>query len=193
MNNKLEQHINFNAISTGFCHRDTVEVARDLLGCFLHRRLADGTILSGMIVETEAYKQNDPACHAYKGKTPRATTLFGECARAYVYFIYGMYHCFNVVTEPYNTAGAVLVRALDPIAPLKNTHGPGRLCKAMSITREHNEINLTDTEGPLWITQGDKLPDSKVITTTRIGIKIATDYNWRFYIKGNKHVSIIKK
>jgi DNA-3-methyladenine glycosylase len=173
-----------------FCERKTLTVARDLLGCVLHRRLDDNTVLSGIIVETEAYTQDDPSCHAYRGVTPRSKTLYGPPAKAYVYFIYGMYHCFNVVTEPEHTAGAVLIRALEPVEPLKNTHGPARLCKAMQITRELNEVDLTDTDGPLWITTGVRIPDNKVKNTTRIGISVATDYLWRFYIKDNKHVSV---
>jgi DNA-3-methyladenine glycosylase len=159
----------------------------------LHRRLDDGTILSGIIVETEAYTQNDPACHAFKGKKGRAATLYNAPGRAYVYFIYGMYHCFNVVTEPQDRAGAVLVRALEPIPPLSHTHGPGRLCKSMHITREFNNIDLTDATGPLWITLGKPVSETQIIQTTRIGISTAQDYLWRFYIKDNKHVSLVKK
>ncbi|MGD9581924.1 MAG: DNA-3-methyladenine glycosylase [Vampirovibrionia bacterium] len=177
-------------IPVEFYNRPTLDVAKELLGSILHHRLDTGVILSGIIVETEAYTQNDPACHAFKGKTPRSATLFGPCGRAYVYLIYGMYHCFNVVTEPEDTAGAVLIRALEPIAPLAHTHGPGRLCKSMQITKELNEVDLTDTNSPLFVTYGDKIPSNKLVTTTRIGIKLASDYKWRFYIKDNKHVSV---
>jgi DNA-3-methyladenine glycosylase len=177
-------------ITKEFCQRETLEVARDLLGCYVNHRIDDQTILSGIIVETEAYKQNDPACHAYKGKTPRSMTLFGECGRAYVYLIYGMYHCLNVVTEPKDTAGAVLIRALEPVPPLKKTNGPGKLCKSMQITRLLNEVDLTEQESNLWITIGAKIPDKKVIQATRIGISIATEYKWRFYIKDNPNVSV---
>lgn len=177
-------------ITRDFCKRPTIEVTQDLLGCILHRRLNDGTILSGIIVETEAYTQNDPACHAYKGKTPRSAQLFGECGLAYVYLIYGMYHCFNVVAEPEETAGAVLIRALEPILPLTHTHGPGRLCKSMNITKELNGSDLTSENNDLWITYGNKIPKNKIIQTTRIGISVAKDFKWRFYIKENPHVSV---
>lgn len=177
-------------IPAEFYNQDTLTVARNLLGCILHHRIDTGEILSGIIVETEAYTQNDPACHAFKGKTPRSATLFGPCGKAYVYLIYGMYHCFNVVTEPENTAGAVLIRALEPIPPLNHTHGPGRLCKSMKITKELNECDLTSIKKPLFITFGDKIPANKIKETTRIGIKLATDYKWRFYIKNNSHVSV---
>ena len=175
-------------LSKAFYNRDTINVAKDLLGCKLSRRL-NGTVFSGIIVETEAYTQNDPACHAFKGKTPRAITLFKNPGIAYVYFIYGMYHCFNVITEPEETAGAVLIRALEPILPLKNTNGPGKLCRELNITRELNEIDLTSKHSDLWIEKSEEIVSNKIITTTRIGIKQACDYPWRFYIKDNPFVS----
>lgn len=179
-----------NIIPIEFYNEDTLTVAKSLLGSILHHKTNEGPVLSGIIVETEAYTQTDPACHAFRGKTPRSSTLFGPCGRAYVYLIYGMYHCFNVVAEPENTAGAVLIRALEPIPPLTHTNGPGRLCKSMKITKELNEVDLTTIESPLFITYGDRVPKNKIIETTRIGIKVATDYKWRFYIKNNTHVSI---
>lgn len=171
-----------------FYNRNTLEVAKDLLGKKLCRKI-NGEILSGIIVETEAYTADDPACHAYRGKTPRSITLFKRPGLAYVYFTYGMHHCFNVVTEPEETAGAVLIRAIDPHAPLLNTNGPARLCKQMQITRELNEIDLTSSESCLWIEEGIDIPESKIHTTTRIGIKLAADYPWRFYVKDNQFVS----
>lgn len=175
-------------ISQDFYNRDTIEVAKDLLGCKLNRRTKNG-ILSGIIVETEAYTQDDPACHAFKGKTPRAATLFKQPGIAYVYFIYGMYHCMNIVTEEYDKAGAVLIRALEPIPPAENTNGPGKLCKALSITKEFNEMDLTSDKSDLWVEEEIKIPKSQVFITTRIGIKLAADYLWRFYIKDNDFVS----
>ena len=124
-----------------------------------------------------------------RGKTPRAITLFKQPGIAYVYLIYGMYHCFNVITEPEDTAGAVLIRALEPVYPLKNTNGPGKLCREMDITRENNEINLTSSTSDLWIEKGLSISVDNIITTTRIGIKQACDYKWRFYIKDNPFVS----
>lgn len=172
-----------------FYERNTLEVAKDLLGKKLCRRISDGQILSGIIVETEAYTQDDPACHAFNGKTPRASTLFKKPGLSYVYFIYGMYHCFNVITEPQETAGAVLVRALEPIEPVINTNGPGKLCRELQITREYNEIDLTTNTSCLWIEEGIKVPQDRVHTTTRIGIKKAADFPWRFYLKENLFVS----
>ncbi|MDD3012892.1 MAG: DNA-3-methyladenine glycosylase, partial [Candidatus Gastranaerophilales bacterium] len=133
-----------------FYNRNTLEVAKDLLGCRLCRKI-NGQVFCGTIVETEAYTQNDPACHAFKGKTPRAITLFKKPGIAYVYFIYGMYHCFNVITEPEETAGAVLIRALEPMLPLVNTNGPGKLCRELNITKELNEVDLTSPDSSLWV------------------------------------------
>ena len=174
-------------LNQSFYNRNTLDVAKDLLGCKLCRNL-NGQILSGIIVETEAYTQNDPACHAFRGKTPRAITLFKKSGIAYVYFIYGMYHCFNVITEPEEIAGAVLIRALEPIN-ISNTNGPGKLCREMNITKEFNEVDLTSKDSELWIEKGIKIPKEKIYTTTRIGIKQAADYPWRFYIKDNVFVS----
>lgn len=175
-------------ISQNFYNRNTLEVAKDILGCKLNRRIGN-EVLSGIIVEVEAYTQDDPACHAFKGKTPRAVTLFKQPGIAYVYFIYGMYHCMNIVTEEYDTAGAVLIRALEPIAPVENTNGPGKLCKSLQITKEFNEVDVTSENSDLWIEEGIVVPKKQIIETTRIGIKLAADYPWRFYIKDNKFVS----
>lgn len=177
-----------NILQKDFYNRNTLDVAKTLLGCKLSRKIGD-TVLTGIIVETEAYTQDDPACHAFKGKTPRAVTLFKQPGIAYVYFIYGMYHCFNVITEPEETAGAVLIRALEPIEPLQNTNGPGKLCRELKITRDLNEVDLTSSNSGIWIEEGAKIPENEIITTSRIGIKLAADYPWRFYIKDNFFVS----
>ncbi len=174
-------------ISRDFYNRDTVSVARDLLGCKLCRQI--GTkLLQGVIVETEAYKQDDPACHAYRGKTPRAITLFKRPGLSYVYFIYGMYYCFNITTEPEGVAGAVLIRAVEPLN-LDNTNGPGKLCREFQITKDLNEIDLTKPNNKIWLENFKSYDDSNVCQTTRIGIKQAIDYPWRFYVKDNLFVS----
>jgi len=175
-------------IERKFYNRSTLIVARELLGCKLVRNI-DGEIIQGIIIETEAYTQEDPACHAFKGKTLRASTLFKKPGISYVYFIYGMYYCFNVVTEPEGRAGAVLIRALQPFGKLNNTNGPGKLCREMKITKELNEADLTRMDSGLWIEKGESLAENNVIVTSRIGIKLAVDYPWRFYIKNNPHVS----
>lgn len=174
-------------IDRNFYNRDTLVVAKELLGCKLCRRIGD-KVVEGIIVETEAYTQDDPACHAYRGKTPRSITLFKKPGLAYVYLIYGMYHCVNVTTEPEETAGAVLIRALEPVNT-ENTNGPGKLCRALEITKDLNEVDITDDNSGLWIEYFKKYDDSEIFTTTRIGIKLAADYPWRFYVKDNKYVS----
>ncbi len=171
-----------------FYERDTLQVAKDLLGCKLLRRYKD-SVLEGVIVETEAYKANDPACHAYKGKTPRSATLFKNPGLSYVYLIYGMYHCVNIVTEPEEIAGAVLIRALEPLESLDNTNGPGKLCRELKITKELNEIDVTSSESNLWIEKYQSIKPAQIVETARIGIKQATDWPWRFYIKDNKFIS----
>lgn len=175
-------------LNKNFYNRKTLEVAKDLLGKRLCRRIND-EILSGIIVETEAYTQDDPACHAYRGKTPRAITLFKKPGIAYVYFTYGMHYCFNVVTEAEEIAGAVLIRALEPQEFLSGTNGPARLCKQMQITKEQNEVDLTSEKSCLWIEEGINILSEEIHTTTRIGIKQAADYPWRFYVKDNQFVS----
>jgi DNA-3-methyladenine glycosylase len=177
-----------NILKRDFYERNTLLVAKELLGCRLSRQVGN-TVLSGIIVETEAYTQDDPACHAFKGRTPRAATLFKKAGLAYVYFIYGMYHCVNVVTEPEETAGAVLIRALEPLTPVQNTNGPGKLCRELKITKELNEIDITSANAGMWIEKDKIIPEKEIVTTGRIGIKLAAEYPWRFYIKDNPFVS----
>lgn len=175
-------------LSRKFFERDTIKVAKGLLGSVLVKK-HNGKVFKGIIVETEAYKANDPACHAYKGKTKRAQTLFKDPGLSYVYMIYGMYYCINVVTEPFDTAGAVLIRALEPLEEIQNTSGPGKLCRALSIDKSHNEVDLCDESSEIYILKGEKIIEENIVQTTRIGIKQAADYPWRFYIKDNPHVS----
>lgn len=172
-------------LPSSFFERDTVQVARELLGTLLCRRLEDGTILSGMIVETEAYTHDDPACHAYRGKTARCEVMFGPGGYAYVYFIYGMYFCLNVVTETEETAGAVLLRAID----FDGANGPGKLCRQWGIDRMHNGVNLMDWRSPIWLARGAALSDKDVEITKRIGLSVAKDQPWRFTAKGHPSVS----
>jgi DNA-3-methyladenine glycosylase len=168
-----------------FYERQTVEVARDLLGTVLCRRMEDGSILSGPIVETEAYTQDDPACHAFRGKTKRCEVLFGPPGVAYVYFIYGMYFCLNVVTEKEHTAGAVLIRAVEA----ENTNGPGKLCREWDIDFSFNGANLMDPASNLWISPGEQIKDREVEITARVGISSAQDRLWRFHVKDHHAVS----
>ncbi|MBX9669504.1 MAG: DNA-3-methyladenine glycosylase [Candidatus Obscuribacterales bacterium] len=169
-----------------FFLRDTVTVARELLGVTLVRRLEDGTVLSGPIVETEAYTQDDPACHAFRGKTPRCSVMFGPGGFAYVYFIYGMYNCLNVVTEAEHTAGAVLIRAIGA----EGTNGPGKLCREWSIDRSHNGVNLMDAGSPLWLSKSSSTSSEDVEVSTRIGLSVAQDRPWRFTVRNHPSVSV---
>lgn len=171
-----------------FFEKDTLDVARKLLGKVLSVKTGD-KIQRGIIVETEAYKQEDPACHAYCGVTKRSKTLFQKPGTIYVYLIYGMHYCVNVVTEKEGYGAAVLIRALEPLGDVDNTNGPAKLCKSMNITKEFNGMYIFDENSPIWFEHQADIPDEKVVQTTRIGIKKAADYKWRFYVKDNKWVS----
>lgn len=174
----------------GFYARSTLQVARELLGQILIHELA-GKRLAAKIVETEAYLQDDPASHSFRGPTPRCAPMFGPPGYSYVYFIYGMYHCFNVVTERDGYAGAVLIRAVEPlnnIHPEQKTNGPGKLCRALKITRDNNAQPLTKRSG-LYIVSGEKVSARNIVRTTRIGIKDAAHEPYRFYIRGNSFIS----
>lgn len=181
-----------------FYARDTVTVARDLLGKYLRNQTSEGWV-AGMIVETEAYLQNDPACHASKGMTRRNRIMFGPPGYAYVYFIYGVHYCFNVVTASEGVGEAVLIRALEPVEGIslmkerrggkgkrELCKGPGSLTKAMGINGEHNGVDLT--LGSLAILEGNYY-STEVVTTSRVGINQGVDLPLRFYLKGNEYVS----
>ncbi len=169
-----------------------------LLGKILSVASPEG-ITSGRIVETEAYRGDDPASHSHAGKTPRTTVMFGEPGVAYVYFIYGMYEMLNFVTEPDGEAGAVLIRAVEPLGgealmkkrrPVKTrrdfTNGPGKLCRAMGVQMSHNGEKLS---GPhLFVTQ-DGFKVSQVMASPRVGITQGTQSMWRYFIEGNEFVS----
>jgi len=182
-----------------FYARDTKEVAKDLLGKILVRKLRKGTI-KGKIVETEAYYgEEDPASHAFRGRTERAKIMWGIPGTVYVYLIYGMYYLFNIVTEEKEKAGAVLIRALDPqegiglmkkmrkTDEIKNlTNGPGKLTQAFAITNKEHKQDLLS--GSLMIKEGIK-EEFEIISSTRIGVNAGGQAKLRFYIKGNEFVS----
>ncbi len=172
-----------------FYERPTLKVAHDLLGKILYYKSSQG-ILSGKIVETEAYLQNDAACHASRGMTPRNKAMFGPPGHAYVYFTYGMHYCFNVVTQKEGVGEAVLIRAVEPIKgieimkknrgveDIKNlTNGPAKLCQAFGIDKRMNETDMT--KGNFVILDSDEKP--KVHRSQRIGIKNNVEKLWRFY------------
>lgn len=169
-----------------FFNRPTLEVAPDLVGAILCRRMANGEVLHAPIVELEAYTSDDPACHAFRGMTKRCEVMFGPGGYAYVYFIYGMYNCLNVVTERKGEAGAVLIRAIG----VEGGNGPGKLCKTWGITRDHNALNLMDPNGELWLVKGPRIAEAQIGVSIRVGISQAQDRLWRFYLKDNEFVSV---
>lgn len=176
----------------------TLHLAQELLGCELVHKV-NNQITSGIIVETEAYLKDDPGCHAFNKKTNRNAPMFESPGHAYVYLIYGMYHCFNVVSGPKGTGEAVLIRALEPTSGLnemssrrktrnkmKLCSGPGKLCIALGINKDQNLLSLT---GPsLFI---NHIPDRnfELVQTTRIGLSKGTELPYRFYIKNNPYIS----
>jgi DNA-3-methyladenine glycosylase len=184
-----------------FYDRDTEQVARDLLGAVLECRTPDG-VASGRIVETEAYVgEHDLACHAAVGRTSRTAPLYGAPGIAYVYFIYGMYWCFNAVTRAEGEPSAVLVRAIEPLhgidlmwrrrpkvrRDVDLTNGPGKLCLALGIVGEHNTKPLQ--RPPVVIREGRPVSDADVTVTPRIGITQAADWPLRWFVAGNPYVS----
>ena len=199
-------------ISKEFYNRSALDVAQDLLGKVLVREV-DGKILKGKIVETEAYiGLIDKACHAYNGRrTKRTEVLYEDAGVSYIYFIYGLYHCFNIVTNKKDIAEAVLIRAIEPIneldyisnirynkiyneltkAQLKNlTNGPSKLCLAYLLNKDLNAVKLYE-KGAVYITD-DNNEDFEIVESKRIGIDYAEeakDFLWRFYIKDNIYVS----
>lgn len=184
-----------------FYNRPAVQVARDLLGKILVHSFA-GTRTAGSIVETEAYLgAGDQAAHAARGLTPRTRVIFGAAGHAYVYLIYGMYECLNVVADAEGVAGCVLIRALEPLEGLEHMHGrrpavrrtedlangPGKLTLAMGITRRHNGVDLTHGPVTLHAPETALLFDAGV--SPRIGIARSRDLPLRFFIRGNRCVS----
>lgn len=160
-----------------FFNRHVVNVAQDLLG----QQLVFGPH-AGIITETEAYRGfDDPASHAFRGKTPRASIMFGPPGRTYVYFIYGMYHCLNIVTEQEGSPSAVLIRGIQlTTPPFTHLNGPGKICRDLKITKEHNGIDITKNNN-FYVKSCSSIQDYQ--STPRIGIRVGTDKLWRFVIK----------
>ncbi len=185
------------ALRADFYDRPVLEVARELIGCTVeHRGVA------GVIVETEAYHESEPACHAFVGLTPRTSTLFGEPGRAYVYLSYGIHALFNAVCEPEGVGAAVLIRALAPsegIEAMRSRRGrlagdrdlcsgPGKLTQALGISLAENGVDLSDGEIRIRPREEGWL-EPAVIEGTRIGITRAVDLRWRFCAAGDPNVS----
>lgn len=189
-------------LTSEFYNRSPLEVARELLGKKLVRTCR-GVVLSGMIVETEAYLgTDDTGSHAHRGKTPRNAVMFGTAGHAYVYLVYGMHHMLNVVAGNEGTPWAVLIRALVPIdgkeamrrwtgKSANPAHGPGKLCRAMRIDRKLNGWDLTAGDR-LWIEDYTDIPDNRVRRTKRIGIDYAREEHrealWRFVVTGEQEL-----
>ena len=182
-----------------FYERETLDVAKNLLGKYIVHKVHE-TILIAKVTETEAYKENDKAAHFYNGRrTERTEVIFGRGGFAYIYLIYGMYNCFNVITEKEGFPGAVLVRGVEPIIGIEEmlenrkmgrekirnlTNGPGKLCIAMEITREQNKLDLLGER--LFISENlNEANEYKIKCGKRINIDYAEeckDFLWRFYI-----------
>ncbi len=187
-------------VEPNWLSRPSTEVSPDLVGCILVRQFEDGSLLRGMIVETEAYGPQDPACHAYRRRTPRNEAMFGLAGSSYVYLIYGIYYCLNIVTDQEQIASAVLIRALQlefvpnwvdaPTAAkaAKIAAGPGKLCKVLQIDRSLNGQVLAPGQ-PLWLEHRplDFVPD--LVQTTRIGLTKGADLPWRWYLDNCRAVS----
>ena len=183
-----------------FFSRDPVIVARDLLGRILFSRSPEG-VLAGRIVETEAYTgEADPASHAFRGRTARNAVMFGTPGHAYVYFSYGVHYCLNVTADAPGVAGAVLLRALEPLAGMEimrrhGDHGPevrllsgpGKIGRGFGLDLEDNGRDFT--RGPLGLAAGTPVPDREVAVSRRIGISRAVDLPYRFCVIGSRSVS----
>ncbi|OGI25231.1 MAG: 3-methyladenine DNA glycosylase [Candidatus Moranbacteria bacterium RBG_13_45_13] len=189
-----------------FYNRHTLNVAKDLLGCFLLREYG-GKKIRALITEVEAYHgEDDLACHASRGRTPRTEVMYGQPGHAYVYMIYGMYHCLNIVTEKKDFPAAVLIRAVHPQSSsvarsdrfirgrtagqhrerTDLAYGPGKLCKFLKIDRKLNQWDLTKGD-KLWLeARNPKIKLPKIVKSRRIGIDYAQhcrEYLWRFSLK----------
>ena len=178
-----------------FFARSPLDVAPELLGKILVHRGDEG-LVAVRLVEVEAYLGlgQDPASHAHRGTTPRNRQMFATPGHLYVYISYGLHHCLNVVCEPSGSAGAVLLRAAEPLAGeeiLRSrrgrggrelTNGPGKLCEALAVTGDHDGSSLVD--GPVRLIPGSLPEGSRVLATPRIGISKAVEHHWRYVAVG---------
>jgi len=188
-----------------FYNRNTLQIAQDLLGCFLVRKIG-GKIIKFKIVETEAYNgPRDLASHASRGRTERNGVMFGGPGTIYVYFTYGMHYMLNIVTEKKDYPAAVLIRAVEPVSrnayritclagrQAHNTNGPARLTKVLQIDKLFNGLPVYTKKNGLWVEgRSTELKSSQIKKTTRIGVDYAGKYKdkkWRFCIKGSEFIS----
>ncbi|MGZ6544426.1 MAG: DNA-3-methyladenine glycosylase [Actinomycetota bacterium] len=184
-----------------FYARRSSEVAPDLLGRILVARSGDGSRLAARIVETEAYEPDDPASHAFRGRTARNAIMFGEPGHLYVYFTYGMHFCMNAVTGRAGEGMAVLLRAAEPIEGLDGMRerrmrskerelcsGPAKLCQAFGVDRSFDGTDLV-TGTDIWISEGTSVASSLVVSGPRVGIRVGLEHAWRFWVDGDPYVS----
>ena len=187
-----------------FFARPAERVAPELIGCLLVKRQADGALLWGVIVETEAYSQAEPACHGHRRRSPSNETLFGEPGRFYVYVSYGIHHCVNVVTHRTDWANGVLLRAVAmPGESERVAAGPALLARRFGIDRRRDAVPATPAEGlwlaprpePLatWIAEAATEPSacesSALVSTGRIGISQGQELPWRWFLRASRSVS----
>lgn len=184
-----------NILSRDFYERDTQVVAKDLLGKLLIRKI-NNNYLVGLITETEAYRSDDEACHAYKGQNIKNKSLFGPVGHTYVYLSYGLHYCLNIVSgnKKFYPAGGVLIRAILPINNINImianrktdkhlANGPGKLTQALNINLTQNNIDVTSENSDIFISTGYEFDESCIESTPRIGITKAIDKLWRFIVK----------
>lgn len=201
----MKDILNSSKLDHTFYLRNVVEVARDLLGKTFVRKI-DNQTLAGTIVEVEAYDADDEASHSFNGQSKRNSVMFENGGLLYVYFIYGVHYCCNIVTGNADNGAAVLIRALEPLnhfeyfainrfnktilsdkEMINLTNGPAKLCQAMKIEKTDNGTNLNGND--IYILDAPKLMESQIVQTTRIGISRSKELPWRFYIKKNIFVS----
>ena len=196
-----------NKLLNNFYTRDVLNVAKDLLGKTFCKINNDGNLLAGRIVEVEAYNKNgDETAHSFRGKTPRNKVMFMGGGHLYIYFIYGMYYCANIVTGNENSGCAVLIRGIEPLDGIdlmsinrfkrselskreiiNLTNGPGKICSAFGFTKKHDGTDLCGNN--IFICNAPEIAANNIVETTRIGIKKSAELTWRFYIKENPFVS----
>jgi DNA-3-methyladenine glycosylase len=189
-------------IEDNFFKRDTIKVSKELLGKVLVRKIDKNSYLSAKIVEVEAYiGEHDPACHAYQKVSGRSSVLYEDGGTIYVYFIYGNYYCFNIVTETKGIGCAILIRAVEPLEGIEImkefrpnikkiqdlTNGPSKFCLAFDIDKRFNNKKLS--QNGIFISNPLKNEKFEIKTTKRIGIKKGEHYLYRFFIKDNPYVT----
>lgn len=182
---------------------DPVDAAKLLLGCVIET--GDVRV---RLVEVEAYRGgDDPASHCYRGRTPRNEVMFGPAGHLYVYFVYGMHFCANVVSLTDGVPGAVLLRAGEVLGGLETARsrrpasrsdaelakGPARLTSVLGLERGHNGADLTDPDSPVRLYAGEPVPPEKIHAGPRVGVAVAMDVPWRFWVEGSTAVSVYRR